>query len=109
MIFKRALHRRIGGFAPLRYAHDWAFALRAGVVGNPLYIPHFLTKYRVHSTNTIKASKEEITAEVRVLFETFLSEYPDCMRRSVFRRGLQGNRYLPGVAIMNEDGTANCT
>jgi glycosyltransferase involved in cell wall biosynthesis len=96
MIFKRALHRRVGGFAPFRYAHDWAFALRAGVVGDPLYTPHFFTKYRVHSNNTIKASKEEITTEVRVLFERFLSEYPHYMQRPVFRLGLQGNRYLSG-------------
>jgi hypothetical protein len=96
MIFKRALHRRIGGFAPFRYAHDWAFALRAGVVGDPLYIPHFLTKYRVHSGNTIKASKEEIATEVRVLFERFVAEYPDCMRRPGFRRALKENRYLSG-------------
>jgi glycosyltransferase involved in cell wall biosynthesis len=96
MIFKRSLHRRIGGFAPFRYAHDWAFALRAGVVGTPLYLPHFLTKYRVHSNNTIRAKKEEITAEVRVLFERFVAEYPDCMRRPAFRRALKENRYLSG-------------
>lgn len=96
MIFKRALHRRIGGFAAFRYAHDWAFALRAGVVGNPLYISHFLTKYRMHDSNTIRANKEEIAAEVKVLFEEFLADYPDCMRRPVFRRALKENRYLAG-------------
>jgi glycosyltransferase involved in cell wall biosynthesis len=96
MIFKRSLHRRIGGFAPFRYVHDWAFALSAGVVGTPLYLPHFLTKYRVHSNNTIRAKKEEITAEVRVLFERFVAEYPDCMRRPAFRRALKENRYLSG-------------
>jgi glycosyltransferase involved in cell wall biosynthesis len=103
MIFRRSLHERIGGFAPFRYVHDWAFALRAGAAGNPLYLPHFLTKYRVHGSNTINESKERIVTEVKTLFEQFVAEHPECMRRPLFRRALEGNRYLGGTSLSREE------
>jgi len=94
MILKRSLHRRVNGFRPFRYVHDWAFALHAGAVGHPLYLPHFLTRYRIHGRNTIKEDKKVVVKEVRMLFRQFVTEHEDYERRPIFRKAIEGNKYL---------------
>lgn len=51
--FSRALGQRLAGFAPLRYTHDWDWALRAGQGGRLAWIPECLLQYRVHAGNTL--------------------------------------------------------
>jgi glycosyltransferase involved in cell wall biosynthesis len=63
MIFRKALHGRIGGFSEFRYVHDWDFALKALAQGRPLYVQRFLTAYRLHSRNTIKENSEKLDLE----------------------------------------------
>ena len=77
MIFRKALHQRIGGFSPFRYVHDWDFALRAVALGRPLYVQRFLTAYRRHSHNTINESQETIDRESETMLNRFRSEFPD--------------------------------
>lgn len=99
MVFTRSLHAKVGGFPALRYAHDWAFALRAAAVGRPLYVPHFLSCYRIHGNNTIREDVEAITPEVRAMFRDFMGEHPEWAARPGFRKWLKANRYLAGSPV----------
>lgn len=94
MLFTKELHQRVGGFADLRYAHDWDFALRASRCGRCLCLPHFFTIYRTHPGNTIKEDKRRVVAEVRHLFARFLADYPEITEQTDVQVALAGNRYL---------------
>lgn len=63
-LFKRELYERIGGFRELRYAHDWDFLLRAGLVSRVEIYPEVLLQYRVHSKNTIRQDKAGMIFEI---------------------------------------------
>jgi glycosyltransferase involved in cell wall biosynthesis len=51
--FSRALANEVGTFAPLRYTHDWDWALRAQERTPPIWIRESLLRYRVHAANTL--------------------------------------------------------
>ncbi|ADJ27854.1 glycosyltransferase [Nitrosococcus watsonii] len=52
--FSRSLANRVGDFSPLRYTHDWDWALRATLQGTiPLWVREDLLAYRVHGANTL--------------------------------------------------------
>ena len=51
--FSRSLFDAIGFFAPLRYTHDWDWALRATQRCVPIWIHEDLLSYRVHDSNTL--------------------------------------------------------
>lgn len=54
MLLRRSLVEAIGGFAPLRYAHDMEFLLRAAALGYRLaFVDRKLLRYRFHASNTI--------------------------------------------------------
>jgi len=52
-LFSRDLRRTTGEFAPLRYTHDWDWALRATNPLPPLWIRESLLEYRIHDANTV--------------------------------------------------------
>ena len=56
---------KVGGFLPLRYAHDWEMLLRLSALSNIHLIDKYLLKYRIHDSNTI----QEDNSESRVNFE----------------------------------------
>jgi glycosyltransferase involved in cell wall biosynthesis len=82
MIFRKSLHARIGGFRPYRYVHDWDFALRAMLAGRALYVPRFLTAYRIHGGSTFLENEARPQAEIRKMLDAFKTEFPDTTRRS---------------------------
>ena len=49
----RALAQATGPFAPLRYTHDWDWALRASAGHAPVWLHEPLLSYRVHAANTL--------------------------------------------------------
>ncbi len=63
-VFTRRLWRELGGFLPLRFAHDWDFALRAARRAPPRVIEEALVDYRVHDDNTIRKDRREMEFEV---------------------------------------------
>jgi glycosyltransferase involved in cell wall biosynthesis len=97
MVFRKSLHSKIGGFQAYRYVHDWDFALRAMILGNPLYIQRFLTAYRLHSTNTISKGRKKVNVEAADLFARLLFDFPDLMNRPDFCVALQEN--ANGISI----------
>lgn len=65
LAFRRGLLDRIGLFAPLRYAHDLDFLLRALAHGRrfALLLDEPLLSYRVHAANTIKEEHGAVRLE----------------------------------------------
>lgn len=51
--FPRSLSARVGGFADLRYTHDWEWAIRASCFTPPIWVHEALIAYRVHPANTL--------------------------------------------------------
>jgi glycosyltransferase involved in cell wall biosynthesis len=72
-IFKKSMFTSLNGFSDYRYAHDLDFLLR-GVAEKRSYsfIDKELIKYRLHSSNTIKESKDGIFREVISIQKNYL-------------------------------------
>jgi GT2 family glycosyltransferase len=51
--FSRQLLEKVGGFSPLRYTHDWDWALRANLHGPCIWLKENLLYYRVHEGSTL--------------------------------------------------------
>jgi glycosyltransferase involved in cell wall biosynthesis len=94
MIFRKSLFAKVGGFAAYRYIHDWDFALRAALSGTALYLPHPLTCYRVHSSNTIKESNSKVDEEVRAMFQAIQADFPATKQKQAWQLEIAGNEYL---------------
>jgi glycosyltransferase involved in cell wall biosynthesis len=67
----RALFDRLGGFADLRYNHDWDFCLRASLVAEPAFVPSPEYEYRLHPANTILESAHAAKREADTMFTRF--------------------------------------
>jgi glycosyltransferase involved in cell wall biosynthesis len=63
-VFRRLVWGRHGPFRALRYAHDWDFALRAGLAEGVRLVPEALVDYRVHRRNTIREDRPSMELEV---------------------------------------------
>ncbi len=94
MVFRKSLFLQIGGFANLRYAHDWDFALRATMLGSCLWTPNLTTYYRVHTRNTIKEVSPHIDGEITRLFYRFLADYPQLEQVPAIVEALASNRHI---------------
>ncbi len=56
-VFTRELYDRLGGFKPLRYCHDWDFALQALRITEPTFLDETLYRYRIHDANSFQKEK----------------------------------------------------
>jgi glycosyltransferase involved in cell wall biosynthesis len=63
-VFSRLLYAEVGEFLPLRYTHDWDFALRALRYGKLRLLPEPLMSYRVHGSNTIRQNQAAMVFEI---------------------------------------------
>ncbi|MFZ6026442.1 MAG: glycosyltransferase [Chloroflexota bacterium] len=63
-IFPRRLFEQVGDFRPLRYVHDWDFALRLANRGKLLLLPEPLMRYRLHGKNTIRENQAAMVFEI---------------------------------------------
>lgn len=71
--FTRRLWEQLGGYKPLRYNHDWDFALRASGSTEPVHLPDARYRYRIHDSNTIAKAGHAARSEARALLQSFLS------------------------------------
>ena len=71
LFFSRQLFDATGGFAPLRYNHDWDFCLRASLVAEPVFVPQATYDYRLHGANTILAARDAAHAEMDAMLRGF--------------------------------------
>lgn len=70
---RRALFEEIGYFAPLRYAHDLDFFLRALARGKTLrFLTQPLLRYRFHAANTIKENEQRVRMERAAAIASFI-------------------------------------
>ncbi len=80
-LFRRRLPEEVGGFAPLRYAHDLDFALRLVAAGRGMaLVRRPLLHYRMHGNNTISEGHDRVKLEwaaVAAFFLTQLWDRPD--------------------------------
>jgi len=63
-VFPRRWFEVIGEFHPLRFTHDWEFALRMANKANLYLIQEPLINYRVHSRNTIRDDQATMIFEI---------------------------------------------
>jgi glycosyltransferase involved in cell wall biosynthesis len=63
-VFSRRWLQIIGEFRPLRYAHDWDFALRMAREARLVLLPEVLMQYRVHASNTIREDNAAMIFEI---------------------------------------------
>ena len=63
-VFPRQVFELVGEFRPLRYAHDWDYALRIAHDREIILIPEPLLKYRVHERNTIRENQAAMIFEI---------------------------------------------
>lgn len=63
-VFPRSTWERHGPFRPLRFAHDWDFALRVQREGRAHLLEAPLLDYRVHGSNTIRQDRPAMVYEV---------------------------------------------
>lgn len=63
-IFTRAADKAIGEFRPLRYMHDWDFALRLARLAPVSLLPEPLLRYRFHPQNTIRQDQAAMVFEL---------------------------------------------
>jgi glycosyltransferase involved in cell wall biosynthesis len=77
-LIRRRLLDEIGLFAPLRYAHDLDFALRAAARGKRFALTdRRLLRYRVHDSNTIREDHGRVRLEWAIAAAFFLTSLWD--------------------------------
>jgi glycosyltransferase involved in cell wall biosynthesis len=64
LVFPRPWLERVGEFRPLRFAHDWDFALRMTRMAEVVLLPEPLLSYRVHQRNTIRQDQAAMIFEI---------------------------------------------
>ncbi len=75
-VFTRQCFEKVGLFRPLRYTHDWDFALRVVECGLPIQlIPEPLVSYRLHSRNTIRENQAAMIFEICWILAVHLPRY----------------------------------
>ena len=73
MIFKRDVFNTIGGFAELRYAHDWDFLLRVCLHDFRCSVyPEALVNYRSHNSNTISSHMDDMNLDIAIILEVYI-------------------------------------
>lgn len=87
MAFPAALVREHGlQFLPLRYAHDWDFALAACRHGSVELVEEPLVRYRVHGANTIGEGADEGRAVMRFEIMWVVARHAAVLLRRSARR-----------------------
>jgi len=76
-VFTRRHYEMVGEFLPLRYAHDWDFALRIARIAEMVMIPEPLVCYRVHERNTIREDKAAMIFEICWVLAVHLPHFSD--------------------------------
>jgi glycosyltransferase involved in cell wall biosynthesis len=68
-MFHRSIYETVGDFAPLRYCHDWDYALRAFLHAEPVFVDEYLYEYRFHETNSFAALDDLARRETEAVLE----------------------------------------
>jgi glycosyltransferase involved in cell wall biosynthesis len=63
-VYRREAYERAGDYRPLRYTHDWDYALRLARIARMLLLPEPLIRYRIHPSNTIRENQIAMIFEI---------------------------------------------
>ena len=63
-VFSREWYEKVGPFRPLRYVHDWDFALRISQKAGLYLHQEPLMQYRLHGSNTIHENQAAMILEI---------------------------------------------
>lgn len=74
-VFPRRVYERVGEFRPLRYTHDWDFALRLARRASMQMLAEPLMQYRVHPANTIRENQAAMIFEICWILAVHLPEH----------------------------------
>ena len=74
-VFPRSAWERHGPFRPLRFAHDWDFALRVQREDRAHLLEAPLLEYRIHGTNTIRTDRPVMVYEICWVLAVHVSGY----------------------------------
>jgi glycosyltransferase involved in cell wall biosynthesis len=74
-VFSRAVYQRTGEFRPLRYTHDWDYALRVMQITSPVLLSEPLVKYRIHARNTIRENQVAMIFEICWCLAVHIPQY----------------------------------
>jgi glycosyltransferase involved in cell wall biosynthesis len=74
-VLPRESYETFGPFRPLRFAHDWDFALRVQHQRPARLLPEPLLQYRVHSANTIRENRAAMVYEICWVMAVHLPRY----------------------------------
>lgn len=103
-VFNRMVYQQTGQFRPLRYAHDWDYALRISQNTRMFLLPEPLVRYRVHPRNTIRENQAAMIFEIcwvlavhlpqHMADETFINTHPIAQRveqllNSIYTYGME--------------------
>lgn len=83
-VFPRSTWEQHGPFRPLRFAHDWDFALRVQRRTPARLVEAPLIDYRIHGTNTIRTDRPAMVFEVCWILATHVPGY---LEASFWERG----------------------
>lgn len=106
-LFRRSLFDSVGGFAPLRYAHDLEFALRILAAGHEItWLPQSLVRYRLHAGNTIKEEHARVRLEWAAVTAFYLNTVwgqpggtPDWERLRRFENVMEAHKLSQAVHL----------
>ncbi len=72
IMLTRALFDALGGFANLRYCHDWMLMLNACWFCEPCFVPERLYYYRLHASNSFRALSSVADSDPQTVRRAFL-------------------------------------
>jgi hypothetical protein len=101
-VFSRQLYQQVGEFLPLRYTHDWDYALRALQYGELRLLPEALMSYRVHDSNTIRENQAAMVFEICWILAVHL---PQAVSSPWFQSGRLGSSHQQ---LLNSIYTYGC-
>lgn len=63
-VYRRGAYEQAGDYRPLRYTHDWDYALRLARLAGMVLLPEPLIRYRIHPSNTIRENQVAMIFEI---------------------------------------------
>jgi GT2 family glycosyltransferase len=99
LFFRKSLWHAVGGFAPLRYNHDWQFCLRAALLAEPVFVGGARYGYRWHAANTIRDDHEKPRREVAEMMRPFVRM---ACASATANASSQGNPLAPSAAVWGD-------
>lgn len=74
-VFSRDIYQKVGEFRPLRYTHDWDYALRVQKTTSPILLTEPLVNYRIHARNTISENQVAMIFEICWCLAVHMPQY----------------------------------